>query len=67
MDGEMFLAWVEQGLVPALQRQDVVILDNLATHKWRAYAKPLSESGPSCFICRLIPPILIPSKICEAK
>jgi hypothetical protein len=27
----------------------------------------LSESGPSCFICRLIPPILIPSKICEAK
>jgi transposase len=33
MDGEMFLAWVQQGLVPALQRQDVVILDNLATHK----------------------------------
>lgn len=33
MDGEMFLAWVRQGLTPTLQPQDVVILDNLATHK----------------------------------
>jgi transposase len=33
MDGEMFLAWVRQGLVPTLQPQDVVIMDNLATHK----------------------------------
>ena len=29
MDGELFLAWVKQGLVPGLQRDDVVILDNL--------------------------------------
>ena len=33
MDGEMFLAWVRQGLVPQLQPGDWVILDNLATHK----------------------------------
>ena len=33
MDGELFLAWVKQGLVPVLQRGDVVILDNLSTHK----------------------------------
>ena len=33
MDGEMFLAWVRQGLVPTLQPQDVVVMDNLATHK----------------------------------
>ena len=33
MDGEMFLAWVRQGLVPTLQPEDVVIRDNLATHK----------------------------------
>lgn len=33
MDGELFLAWVEKGLVPVLQPDDVVILDNLATHK----------------------------------
>jgi hypothetical protein len=33
MDGEMFLAWVREGLVPTLHAHDVVILDNLATHK----------------------------------
>ena len=35
MDGEMFLAWMTQGLAPALRPGDVVILDNLATHKIR--------------------------------
>ena len=33
MNGEMFLAWVRQGLVPTLQTGDWVIMDNLATHK----------------------------------
>lgn len=33
MDGALFLAWVNQGLVPCLQRDDVVVMDNLATHK----------------------------------
>ena len=33
MDGELFLAWVEQGLGPCLEGGDVVIMDNLATHK----------------------------------
>ena len=32
MGGEMFLAWVQVGLVPILQKGDLVILDNLATH-----------------------------------
>ena len=33
MEGELFLAWVKAGLVPCRQRDDGVILDNLATHK----------------------------------
>lgn len=33
LDGASFLAWVQQGLVPCLQDHDVVIMDNLATHK----------------------------------
>jgi transposase len=33
MDGEMFLAWVRQGLAAALQAGDLVIMDHLATHK----------------------------------
>ena len=33
MTGEVFRAYVEQMLAPALQPGDVVVLDNLAAHK----------------------------------
>lgn len=33
LDGALFLAWVRHGLVPCLRRADVVVMDNLATHK----------------------------------
>ena len=33
MDGEMFLAWVRQFLCPTLRPGDIVILDNLSSHK----------------------------------
>ena len=37
INGEVFTAWVEQSLVPTLARGDIVILDNLGSHKgWRA-------------------------------
>ena len=45
MDGEMFLAWVRQGLVPTLQPQDVVIMDNLATHKVAGVRQAIEEVG----------------------
>ena len=45
MNGEMFLAWVRQGLVPALRPGDVVILDNLATHKIRGVRQAIEAAG----------------------
>lgn len=45
MDGEMFLAWVRQGLVPTLQPQDVVILDNLTTHKVAGVRQAIEAAG----------------------
>ncbi len=45
MDGELFLAWVKQGLVPGLQREDVVILDNLATHKVAGVREAIESAG----------------------
>lgn len=45
MDGEMFLAWVKQGLVPTLRRRDVVILDNLATHKVVGVREAIEKAG----------------------
>jgi transposase len=33
MNGEIFLAYVEQCLVPTLRRGDIVVMDNLRAHK----------------------------------
>ena len=45
MNGEMFLAWVTQGLAPTLQKGDWVILDNLATHKVRGIVEAIEAVG----------------------
>lgn len=45
MDGEMFLAWVVQGLAPTLQKGDVVIMDNLATHKVQGVSEAIEAAG----------------------
>lgn len=45
MDGEMFLAWVVEGLAPTLQKGDLVIMDNLATHKVQGVAEAIAAAG----------------------
>ena len=45
LNGEMFLAWVEQGLAPTLRGGEVVILDNLATHKIRGVCEAIQGRG----------------------
>jgi len=45
MNGEMFVAWVRQGLAPTLRPGDVVILDSLATHKIRGVREAIEAVG----------------------
>jgi transposase len=45
MNGEMFLAWVQQGLAPTLRAGEVVIMDNLATHKIRGVQEAIHSRG----------------------
>jgi len=45
MDGELFLAWVKQGLVPCLRPDDVVVMDNLATHKVAGVRDAIEAAG----------------------
>ena len=45
MNGDMFLAWVRQGLVPALHKDDLVIMDNLATHKMAGVGPAIETAG----------------------
>ena len=45
MDGELFLAWVEQFLCPTLQTGDIVILDNLSSHKVDGVQQAIAAVG----------------------
>jgi transposase len=45
MNGEMFVAWVRQGLAPTLRPGELVILDNLSTHKIRGVRETLEAAG----------------------
>jgi len=45
MDGEMFLAWVLQFLCPTLQPGDIVILDNLSSHKVAGVKEAVAAVG----------------------
>jgi transposase len=42
---QSFLAWVEQFLVPTLKPGDVVILDNLSSHKGQAIRRAIRNVG----------------------
>jgi transposase len=45
INGQSFLAWVEQCLVPTLKPGDIVVLDNLGSHKSQAVRKAIRAVG----------------------
>jgi transposase len=45
MDGDVFLAYVEQVLVPTLSPGEIVILDNLGSHKVAGVAEAIQSAG----------------------
>ncbi len=45
INGETFRAWVEQFLVPALRPGDIVILDNLSSHKVEGVRTAIENAG----------------------
>jgi transposase len=49
MIGEMISAWVRQGLASTLRPGDVVILDNLSTHKIRGVPEAIEAAGGRLF------------------
>ena len=45
INGEYFLAWTEQCLVPTLSPGDVLIMDNLGSHKGQAVRRAIRNAG----------------------
>ena len=45
INGEVFLAWVRQVLVPTLKAGQIVIMDNLGSHRGKAVRRAIREAG----------------------
>lgn len=53
INGSLFRAWVEQHLVPTLHAGDVVVMDNLSSHKVNGVREAIERAGAQL---RYLPP-----------
>ena len=67
INGEMFLAYVEQVLAPTLQTGDIVIMDNLGSHKVAAVRQAIEATGASLMYLPSYSPDLNPIEQAFAK
>jgi len=67
INGETFLAYVEQILVPTLRPGDVVVIDNLGSHKSKAVRRAIRAAGAKLFYLPPYSPDLNPIEQVFAK
>jgi transposase len=67
VDGEVFLAYVEQILVAELQPGDTVIMDNLSSHKVAGVRDAIEAAGASLLYLPPYSPDLNPIEMAFAK
>ncbi len=67
INGESFLAYVTQVLVPTLKPGDIVIMDNLGSHKGRAVRAAIRAAGARLFFLPPYSPGLNPIEQVFAK
>jgi len=67
INGEIFKTCVEQVLVPTLRPNDIVILDNLGSHKAPAIRRAIRAAGAKLFFLPAYPPDLNPIEQVFAK
>jgi transposase len=60
INGEAFLAYVEQILVPTLRPGDIVVIDNLGSHKDKAVRQAIRTTGAKLFFLPPYSPDLNP-------
>ena len=67
VDGEVFLAFIEQILVPTLRPGQVVVMDNLAAHKGAAVRTAIEATGAQLLFLPPYSPDLNPIEECWSK
>jgi transposase len=66
-DGEVFRAYVEQGLCPTLKVGDIVIMDNLGAHKVQGIREAIEGRGAEVIYLPPYSPDLNPIEKCWSK
>jgi len=67
INAEIFLAWVIQFLLPTLRRGDIVVLDNLGSHKGAAVRRAIRGVGAHLLFLPPYSPDLNPIEMVFAK
>lgn len=67
INGERFQLYVERVLVPVLKPDDIVIIDNLGSHKGKAIRTAIRSTGAKLFFLPKYSPDLIPIEQAFAK
>jgi transposase len=67
INGASFLAWVEQVLVPTLQPGNIVVMDNLSSHKRAAVKQAITAAGAALLFLPPYSPDLNPIEMLFAK
>ena len=67
INGDLFRAWVEQFLVPTLRPRDIVVLDNLGSHKGHATRRAIRAAGAHLLFLPPYSPDLNPIEMMFAK
>lgn len=67
INGESFVAYVEQELVPTLKSDDIVVLDNLGSHKSKAVRSAVRAAGARLVFLPKYSPDLNPIEQAFAK
>jgi len=67
INGELFLAYLEQGLVPTLRDGDIVIMDNLGSHKVAGVRQAIEATGAKLLYLPPYSPDLNPIEQAFAK
>jgi len=65
--GAMFLAYIEQVLCPELGQQDIVICDNLSTHKVAGVGQAIADCGAQLYYLPAYSPDLNPIEMAFSK
>ena len=67
INGASFLAWVKQFLVPTLRPGDIIVLDNLGSHKGVAMRRAIRQAGAHLLFLPPYSPDLNPIEMMFAK